>query len=142
MLGCGNFLKLCYYTRKGRKIYFKIFFMEETQQNQQFQAPKKLEEGSANIIAILCYFGILVVIPAIVAKEDPFVKFHVKQGLVLLIVGIILSVVSVVPVIGWIIGFIGWIACVILAIIGIINVAQGEKKKLPIIGGYGDKFNF
>lgn len=91
-------------------------------------------------MAALCYFGILVIIPLITdAKKDPYVKFHIKQGLVLLIAGIITSFISMVPVLGWVVGFILWIILLILFIIGLINAITGKEKELPIIGKYGDK---
>ncbi len=93
-----------------------------------------------NMIAILSYFGILLIIPFLVAKDDEFVKYHVKQGLVLLIAELALMVLAVIPVLGWIVGFFGWIFAIILAIIGIINVVGGKQKELPVIGQYANRF--
>jgi len=92
-------------------------------------------------MGVLCYLGILVLIPLLTeAKDDPFVKFHIKQGLVLLIFAVIINVVLVIPVLGWIIGAVGWIITVYLMIVGIINVVNGEEKQLPILGQYGENF--
>ncbi|OQA52331.1 MAG: Chloroplast import component protein (Tic20) [candidate division WS2 bacterium ADurb.Bin280] len=92
-------------------------------------------------MGVLCYLGILVLIPLLTeAKNDPFVKFHIKQGLVLLIFAVIINVVLAIPVLGWIIGAIGWIISVYLMIVGIINVVNGEEKQLPILGQYGENF--
>jgi len=102
-----------------------------------------MAEGGKNIgMAILCYIGILVLIPLLTdAKNDAFVKFHIKQGLALLIFDVIVSIVAAIPVIGWIVGLVGWVVVVILFITGIINAAGGQEKQLPIIGSFGDKFN-
>jgi len=99
-----------------------------------------MADGKKNIgMAILCYIGILVLIPLLTdAKDEPFVKFHVKQGLVLLIVSVIVGAISWIPVVGWLLG----IGTFILWIIGIINAAGGQEKELPIIGSFGEKFNF
>ena len=95
------------------------------------------------LMAVLCYLGILVVIPLLTeAKNDPFVKFHIKQGLVLLITSVIVGAVSMVPLIGWfILGPILGLACFILAIIGIVNAVGGHEKALPLIGQYADKIH-
>lgn len=95
--------------------------------------------GGKNIgMAVLCYIWILVLIPLLTdAKNDPFVKFHIKQGIVLLIVSIIAGAVSWIPVIGWLLG----IGVFIVWLIGIINAASGKEVKLPVIGQFGDKFN-
>ena len=93
-------------------------------------------------MAILAYLGILIIIPFLTeAHKDPFVKFHLKQGLVLIIVWIILSAIHVVP-LGFLVGWILWLLAVILSIIGIVNAAQGQEKELPLIGGFAKNFNF
>ncbi len=104
--------------------------------------PKASSDGKNVGMAILCYLGILVLIPLLTdAKNDPFVKFHIKQGLVLLITGVILGVISPVPVIGWLVGALGSLFILILVIMGIVNAAAGKEEKLPVIGQYADKFN-
>ena len=51
----------------------------------------------SKVLACLSYFGILILIPLIAARDDEFVQFHVRQGAKLTILGIIiLSVVRVV----------------------------------------------
>lgn len=94
--------------------------------------------GQKNVgMAVLCYFGILVLIPFLTdAKNDPFVKFHIKQGLILLIAGVIAGVVSWIPFVGWILG----IFVFVLFIIGIVNAASGKEARLPIIGQLGEGF--
>ncbi len=121
---------------------------EQTKTNEQVSSGQDSQEqktpskgGDKNMIAILSYLGILVIIPLLVAKNDEFVKYHVKQGLVLLITFIAISFVAWIPILGWLFGFFAWLTCLVLMIIGIINVLGGKKKQLPIIGKYADKFN-
>ncbi len=101
-------------------------------------------EGKINPLAILCYFGILLIIPWMMAKDDEFVKFHVKQGLTLLLAGIITSIIGVIigaiPVVGKIIAGLIWMFWLILGIIGIINVLRGEEKPLPLIGKFAENW--
>jgi uncharacterized membrane protein len=89
-------------------------------------------------------------------KQNSFVKFHVKQGLVLLIAWIIYSIVLsiifsalFVPLMfgGMMFGLIGILRLLnlvpwVFAIIGIINAVGGNQKELPIIGKYASKFTF
>lgn len=100
------------------------------------------EKGNNTGMGILCYLGILVLIPLLTeAKNDKFVKFHIKQGLVLLIADVIAGAVSAVPLIGWIAApFIG-IFLFILLIMGIVNVLGGKETPLPVIGQYAEKIN-
>ena len=105
---------------------------------------KYINEGKS--VAWLSYLGILVIIPILLQKENPYTKFHIKQGLVLLVASIVWIVASwilaFIPILGTIIALLGWLVLVILAIIGIVNALQGKEAKLPFLGDYGDKFSF
>lgn len=89
-----------------------------------------IEKNKVN--AILCYLGILIIVPFVneEAKKSPFVKFHLNQGLVLLIGGVVVGFVSWIPVIGWLIG----IAWFVIWLMGLIGAAQGEMKRVPLVG--------
>lgn len=93
-------------------------------------------------LAWLSYLGILFLIPLLAKKENKFCQFHAKQGLVLLIAEIIVSIVFVIPILGWIVGVLGYIFVWIMAIIGIIQSATGKYWKMPVLGGFAEKFNF
>jgi uncharacterized membrane protein len=102
---------------------------------------------SVNVaMAIIAY--ILFFVPLLTgdAQKDEFVKFHVKQGLVIFIIGMAI----------WIVGMaIPWywtpihvllslcsLANLVLVILGIINAANKKKEPLPIVGKYADYFKF
>lgn len=111
--------------------------IEQPEQPEQIGEPKK---GKNIGMAILCYLSILVFIPLLTdAKKDPFVYFHIKQGILLLIACVIAFVIGIVPIIGWIISPILWIITIVLSVIGIINAVSGKEKELPIIGKYSEK---
>jgi len=98
-------------------------------------------KGKNTGMAILCYLGILILVPLLTdAKNEAFVKFHLGQGIVLIIASIAISVINVIPIIGQIISILGGLAVFILWIMGIINAAGGQEKELPVIGQYGAKF--
>lgn len=98
---------------------------------------KKAPENNV-AMGVLCYLGILVLIPLLTdAKNDAFVKYHIKQGLVLLIFWIVASFIFWLPVIGQLL----WLGVVILVILGIINVVNGKQQPLPLIGQFADKIN-
>ncbi len=85
------------------------------------------------LISVLAYLSLLVLIPLFARKDSPFARFHSNQGLVLLICNVVIGILTRIPVIrifAWILE----IAAFVLAIIGIINVANGKAKELPIIG--------
>lgn len=100
------------------------------------------------VMAVLAYFGILVLIPIFAAKESKFARFHSNQGLILLILGIALSIISSILStllfsisykLMWIMGIISfaiWVIIAVFFILGVINAAKGRAKELPLIGHF------
>ena len=99
------------------------------------------------VMAVLSYFSWLVLIPLLAAPKSKFARFHANQGLALAITEIVWWIVEVI--LGYVLVAISWrlaflvtilglvnIVFVILAIIGIVNAANGRAKELPIIGKY------
>ncbi|MGI6508084.1 MAG: hypothetical protein ACOX4A_06835 [Saccharofermentanales bacterium] len=98
-------------------------------------------------MAILAYFGILVLIPLFAAKESKFARYHVNQGLVLFIAevayGIVYAILSsIIWAISWRLYFITRIIGIfslvflVLSVIGIVNAVNGQAKELPVIGKF------
>lgn len=99
------------------------------------KSTKKADTGMAIVAYILFFVPLLTE-----SKNDPFVMFHVKQGLVLLLAWIVVSIASYIPVVN----FFTWIAYLFLLalwVIGILNAINGEKKELPLIGKYASRIN-
>lgn len=107
----------------------------------QQNTPSSANADNNNVImGVLAYLGPLVAVSYFIAKDNPFVKFHIKQGLVLFVIEVAV----------WFVGMMLWqlwmllnlinLAVLILAIIGIVNVTQGKEKELPVIGGYSRYF--
>jgi len=100
------------------------------------------KKENKTLMGILAYIGPLVIVSYLVAKDDPFVKFHIKQGLVLVVIEVIV----------WVLASIMWslfmfvnlinLAVLILAIIGIVNVVEGKEKELPFVGQFSRYFSF
>ncbi len=117
----------------------------------------KQSQDDEKLFALLCYLiSIIGVVIVLATKKDrsEFSIYHAKQGLVLFIAeiatgivyAIIAGIFAWIPYVGWsiasIIGGILWLLVVILLIVGIINSLTDKKTPLPLIGQYGDKFNF
>lgn len=107
---------------------------------------KEIKDGKA--MAIISYIGILCLIPYFAEKNNKYVIEHAKRGLNLflleLVVGIGLSCIagllaaSIILIgLAFLVGVVEWVAGVfalVVSIIGIVNVCNGEVKDLPLIG--------
>ena len=103
-------------------------------------APEKADGQKVNVeMAVIAY--IIFLVPLLTdAKDDPFVKFHLKQAIILVIAAVISSVIASIPVIGWfLLGPVLSIGLLILWIMGLVSAINKEKKELPIIGKYAEQ---
>ncbi len=102
-----------------------------------------MQKNDTQNMAILAYIGPLVIIPYLTSKNDPFVKFHVKQGLVLLCLEVLIWVLT--PMFFgafWSLLRLVNLLTLVLAIIGVVNVLHKKEAMLPVIGSLSSYFNF
>lgn len=99
--------------------------------------------------SILSYLGIFWLVAYFAGKEErnDLSRYHLKQGLGLLIIALVYSVaigivISIVPSLGTILSMISLVFLVFM-ILGIIAAVNEVKKPLPFIGKmFEDKFAF
>jgi len=98
--------------------------------------PTDRQKTIAAISYVLFVIGYLTV-----EKDSPFVKFHMKQSLTLLVFAILTNILLIIPILGWFLYPFASIAVIIFFILGIINALGGEEKELPFIGEYAENFS-
>lgn len=108
-------------------------------QGQNHSAPNMSSPSNHTILAVLSYLGPLVIISYLMGKDNDFVKFHAGQGLVVFGLEIIFWILGSMMYF-WMIMNVLNLATLILSIIGIVNVIQGNKKELPLVGGLAKSF--
>lgn len=108
--------------------------------------PTDNEIQNGKVMAVLSYLSILVLIPWFVEKENRYVRFHAKQGMLLFMSQVILGIFTCISsmilmnisIELWVLLslVLGCVNCVlgILAIVGIVYAVKGQMKELPIIG--------
>lgn len=87
----------------------------------------------SKLYAVLSYLSVLIVIPAIAAGRDPFVRFHLNQGLILLIANLVFGCISFIPHLT-LAGDLLNVVVLVLSIMGIVFAVQGKEQELPLIG--------
>lgn len=116
--------------------------MDQTQPTAPMSPTPAGGQKKNTTMAIVAY--IIFFIPLLTdAKHDPFVKYHVKQGLALFLVAAALVILqSILSYRAWFIIELLQLGLLILAIMGIMNAAKGEEKPLPLLGPLANMFKF
>ncbi|MGC8651054.1 MAG: hypothetical protein ACP5RX_00250 [Minisyncoccia bacterium] len=129
--------------------------MEEDKQPMPVSQPAsdnaKMDDNK--LMGILSYLSFLCFIPLLTKKDNEFVYFHAKQGLILFILEGIVYVIyrilvailigslftwGLLSILGIIVELVN-LGLLVLSIIGIINVVQNQKKEIPLVGKYAYK---
>jgi uncharacterized membrane protein len=88
---------------------------------------------------VLAYLGILCLIPLLTVKGSPFVQWHARQGLTLMLVGFASMFL-------WPLGPLGWLDCmlwpgmVVMAIMAIVKAFEGLRWRIPVVADLSEKF--
>lgn len=99
---------------------------------------KKTEEGKNTTMAIIAY--LIFFVPLLTdSKNDPFVKFHVKQGMLLFIIAVVNALLTNLP-LYYMINPLVSIAIIVLLVMGIINAANGKMQPVPVIGKFAEQY--
>jgi fumarate reductase subunit D len=130
----------CYYF-EFFAFRFTLLLMEDFPQpplNTPPQDPSEITDLEEDkLYAILSYVGVLVLIPLLTKKNNSFVQFHARQGLVIL-VGFIIALIAV----QWVslIGNLLFLSLLIVDVIALVQALLGRRWKIPIIGDIAQKF--
>lgn len=117
------------------------------QQNGHVQQPEVLPDPqkpdgftgvSENMLfAALSYVGVLVLIPLLLRRDDPYVSFHAKQGLVMLIgFAIALLAARWAPVVGNVL----FLILLLVDVVALVQALLGRWWKIPLLGQVADMF--
>ena len=98
-------------------------------------------DSETKLFAFLATFLTIIgfIIALFVRRDDAYVMFYAKQGLILFIIQIIASFLGIFPLIGWFMSGVIWVLFVILWIMAWINSLSGEMKNTWIIGNLAEK---
>jgi uncharacterized membrane protein len=96
-----------------------------------------IDVDEQKIMSALSYVGFLVLVPLFVSRDDKYVVWHAKQGLVLL-VGLILAAIAA----QWIavIGNVLFLVLLLIDVVALVQALLGTWWKIPVIGNIAEKF--
>ena len=92
------------------------------------------------IIAAIAYvpFPPLFLVPLLAGRNDSFIEFHGKQGLVVFLVWFALWILSNIPIVA-IAAYIGFVVLIVAAIVAIVQTCMGKRWELPLLGRWAKK---
>ena len=112
----------------------------------QVNKPTASTVDNDTLMGVMCYLSLLVLIPIFAAKNNKFIRFHANQGIILCILGVLwwlllwiignLPYLVLLAIMYRVIEYAGIAFIMLLAILGIINVAKHEEAELPFIGKF------
>jgi fumarate reductase subunit D len=91
---------------------------------------------SSRVLAAMSYLGVLSLVPLVMNRDDSYVQFHARQGVVLWMWEVLAIYTLLVPGVGQFFFRITSIACLVLSVIGVVSVLLGRAWKFPIIGDW------
>ena len=89
----------------------------------------------SRMMALMSYLGVLVFVPLAMNRDDEYVYFHARQGLIIWIAGILAIFMLYLPGLGKLLFSFLAMMVVIFSLLGLISVLLRKAWKLPIVYG-------
>lgn len=104
-------------------------------------------EKSQNVLmCVLSYLGVFALIPYFTQKDDSYISWHSRQGLLItavaIVVSFLLSVLTFVPGIGWLAGIVSMLfsfSVLALCIFCMVQACSGRKWAVPGLSSFLSK---
>ena len=87
----------------------------------------------------LTVIGFIIVL--LTKKDDQYVMYYAKHGLIIFVAWVILSLIGKIPVVGWFIYVIGGIGLLVLWVMAFIAALSGEKKRFLLLTDLAEKIH-
>jgi uncharacterized membrane protein len=101
-------------------------------------APPPRAPAEEKILLVVCYLGLLALVPYLVARDAPLVRFHARQGLALGLLGVGCAGLALVPYLGFI-GHLGLAGVLVLSLVGIVKALDGVSWRAPVAADVADR---
>lgn len=102
---------------------------DEGQPEPRWEEPV-VDVDEQKLLAALSYLAVLVLVPLLTRRDDPFVLFHAKQGLVLLVALIVAILATAwVPAVGTVL----FAVVALLDLAGLVQAMLGRQWKVPLV---------
>ena len=91
---------------------------------------------SSRLLAVMSYLGVLSLVPLVMNRDDSYVQFHARQGVILWMWEVLAIYTLLIPAVGNFFFRFSSLACLVLSVIGVLSVLLGRAWKFPVIGDW------
>ncbi|MBF0368036.1 MAG: hypothetical protein HQL52_01125 [Magnetococcales bacterium] len=95
------------------------------------QSLKRKKGARGQILALFSYLSILCLVPLMFHRDDEYIYFHARQGLVLWIWGVLAIFGLYLPVVGGFFFSVSVVLISVVSLIGVVSVLLGKAWRLP-----------
>jgi len=107
----------------------------------QPQATSTADNGKTiAIISYLTFIGFIIALIMHSSNKTSFGAFHLRQGLMNVLMLVAASIIAIIPILGWLIYLVALVGWLVFSIMGAIAASNGQEKKLPLIGDLAEKW--
>jgi len=111
---------------------------QESAPGREPAGPAGMPTEEQRMAAVMAYIPVICFVPLLKMRDDPYVYFHARQGLVLFFLEIVAFIFSF-PHLSQLFWTVMIIACIGAAVAGAMFAMQGKMHKLPLIGDVAEK---
>ena len=106
--------------------------------------PPTTDDKTAAIVSYLTLIGFIIAVLLHGSNKTHLGAYHLRQSLGLMLTAIAVWIAAlmlvVVPFVGWLISLAAWSALFGLWVIGLVAAINGQKKPVPVLGEYFQKW--
>ncbi|MBR9706636.1 hypothetical protein GOV14_06390 [Candidatus Pacearchaeota archaeon] len=101
-----------------------------------------VKKDNEKLMAFVAVFFTIIgfIVALIIRRNDKYIMYYAKQGLVLFIAFVLVGIIGSLPGLAWLSGIL-WILVIVLWIIAWINAISGQAKKTFIISEIAEKID-
>jgi fumarate reductase subunit D len=93
----------------------------------------------SRLLALLSYLGVLCLVPMVFNKDDAYVDFHARQGLVLWVWGVLSIFALYLPGLGSYVFSVSYFMIAMLGLFGVVSVLFNKAWEIPVIASIARK---
>ncbi|MDJ1485719.1 hypothetical protein QNI16_34885 [Cytophagaceae bacterium YF14B1] len=121
-------------TVNSSKLYPLIIFKKMEEQPGHQIVPVTDDGKTIAIISYLTLVGFIIALIMHSSNKTSLGAFHLRQVLLLIIIGIAVSFIAWIPILGQLVWLVTWLGLFVFWILGLISAINGEEKPMPLIG--------